>query len=142
MSFSNTLIYKHCQPTMIEFKILAIAAIVTLSTLVWLLVYSRYGIDLTDESYYLIWMSNPWIYPVSASQFGFIYHPLYLLFRGDIILLRQANILITFGLSWVLCMLFFRATNDTNESSLSYSEDIVDSMQNNVQANGEHMSFL
>jgi hypothetical protein len=92
---------------------LATATIVTLITLVWLLVHSRYGIDLTDESYYLIWIANPWIYPVSTTQFGFIYHPLHLLFHGDISLLRQANILIIFGLTWVLCIVFFKAITTT-----------------------------
>ena len=120
MSFSNTIPIKHCQTRKIEFFVLATAVLVTLSTLVWLLIYSRYGIDLTDESYYLIWMSNPWIYPVSTTQFGFIYHPLYLLFHGDITLLRQANILIIFGLAWMLCLVFFRATTDTHEPSWSW----------------------
>jgi hypothetical protein len=120
MGFSNTIKNKPCQPKMIDFLVLATAVIVTSSTIVWLLVYSRYGIDLTDEGYYLLWMSNPWIYPVSVTQFGFIYHPLYLLFHGDITLLRQANILIIFGLAWVLCMVFFRATIDKHVQSLSW----------------------
>ena len=120
MSLSNTPINKHCPLRMIEYLVLATAVLVTVSTLVWLLVYSRYGIDLTDESYYLIWMSNPWIYPVSITQFGFIYHPLYLLFHGDITLLRQANILIIFGLAWILCVVFFRATIDKHAQSLSW----------------------
>ena len=106
---------------MIEYLVLACSVIITLSTLAWLFFYSHYGIDLTDESYYLIWMSNPWNYSASASQFGFIYHPLYLLLRGDITLLRQANILIIFVLAWVLCMVFFRATIDTNRHSLSWN---------------------
>jgi len=66
-------------------------------------------------------MSNPWIYTASATQFGFIYHPLYLLFHGNITLLRQANILIIFGLAWVLCMVVFRATIDAHAQSLSWN---------------------
>jgi hypothetical protein len=106
-------------PKILEIFVLATAAIVTLITLVWLLAHSRYGIDLTDESFYLIWIANPWIYPVSVTQFGFIYHPLHLLFHGDISLLRQANILIIFSLAWVLCVVFFRATiDDAQEKTL------------------------
>ena len=120
MSFSNTLINKQHQPMALDFLVLASAVIVTLSTLIWLLVYSHYGIDLTDESYYLIWMSNPWIYSVSASQFGFIYHPLFLFFHGDIPLLRQANILSIFGLAWLLCVFFFRATINKDAQGLSW----------------------
>jgi hypothetical protein len=104
-----------------EFFVLATAALVTLVTLVWLLAHSRYGINLTDESYYLIWMANPWLYSVSATQFGFIYHPLHLLLHGDISRLRQANILLIFGLAWMLCVAFFRATIDnTDEHALSW----------------------
>jgi len=108
-------------PRILEVFILATAALVTLITLIWLLAHSRYGIDLTDESHYLIWMANPWIYPVSVTQFGFIYHPLHRLFHGDISLLRQANILIIFSLAWVLCVVFFRATvDDAQEKTLSW----------------------
>ncbi len=74
----------------------------TLLVLGWLLKYSTYGIEFTDESFYLVWISNPFIYDVSLTQFGFIYHPLYRLLDGDIAALRQANILMTFGLAWGL----------------------------------------
>ena len=78
----------------------------TLLLIGWLLKYSAYGIDFTDESFYLVWISNPFIYDVSVTQFGFIYHPLYCLLNGDIAVLRQANVLITFGLAWALCYVF------------------------------------
>lgn len=87
---------------------LAFSAIGTVFTLGWLLWYSRYGIDFTDESFYLVWLSNPFNYSVSATQFGFIYHPLYELLDGNIAALRQANILITFCLAWVLGNVFLK----------------------------------
>jgi hypothetical protein len=87
---------------------LIFSAIGTIFTLGWLLWYSNYGIDFTDESFYLVWMSNPFNYSVSASQFGFIYHPLYELLDGNIAALRQANILISFCLSWVLSYVFLK----------------------------------
>ncbi|WP_105430937.1 hypothetical protein [Neorhizobium sp. T6_25] len=74
----------------------------TLAILSWILGYTSYGLDFTDESSYIVWMSNPFNYQVSASQFGFIYRPLYILVGGDIAALRQANIVITFGLGWAL----------------------------------------
>ncbi|MCD4529011.1 MULTISPECIES: hypothetical protein [Pseudomonas] len=79
---------------------ITLSLMATLLTLGWLLTYSAYGIEFTDEGFYLVWISNPFIYDVSLTQFGFIYHPLYLLLGGDITALRQANILITFGLAW------------------------------------------
>lgn len=74
-------------------------------TLLW---FSRYGFDFTDESFYLVWMSSPFNYSVSTTQFGFIYHPLYSIFGGDIAGLRQANIIIIFGLAWCVCDLFLK----------------------------------
>lgn len=72
----------------------------------WLLKYSAYGIDFTDESFYVVWIANPFIYDESTTQFGFVYHPLYRLLGGDIAALRQANILITFAFAWGLTYSF------------------------------------
>lgn len=83
--------------TLIVLCVASTALIVT-----WLIRYSAYGIDFTDESFYLNWMANPFIYHASITQFGFIYHPLYRLLNGDIATLRQANIFLTFGLAWGL----------------------------------------
>jgi hypothetical protein len=86
--------------------LLLASALLTLLSVGWVLNLSHYGIDLTDESFYLVSIANPFLYSVSATQFGFVYHPLYVLFAGDIASLRQANILITFGLSCVLGYVF------------------------------------
>ena len=92
--------------SIVDRLLLLSSAIVTLVALAWVLWYSCYGIDFTDESFYLIWISNPFKYSVSTTQFGFIYHPLYDLLSGDIAALRQVNILITFGLAWALVNVF------------------------------------
>jgi len=57
----------------------------------------RYGLDLSDESFYLAWMRAPSTWRASVLLFGFLYHPLYALCRGDLVLLRQVNLLLTFG---------------------------------------------
>jgi hypothetical protein len=67
--------------------------------------FSAYGIDFTDEGYYLNWISNPFLYKVSLSQFGYIYHPLYNLVDGNIAWLRRLNFLITFALACTLVYL-------------------------------------
>jgi len=86
--------------------------------LIWrLLTYSAYGIDFTDESFYLVWIANPFVYDGSATQFGFVYHPLYRLLNGDIPALRQTNILITFGLAWSLVYLFFASLAESLQQS-------------------------
>lgn len=83
-------------------------ALATALLLAWMLTYARYGLDFTDEGMYLNWISNPFQYDWSISQFGFVYHPLYLLLRGDIAHIRQANILIVFSLSWLLIALMMK----------------------------------
>lgn len=84
-------------------------AIGTLMLLGWLLEFSAYGIDFTDESFYLVWISTPYLYSASTTQFGFVYHPLYQLLGGDITALRQANILITFAFAWGLSQKFLNS---------------------------------
>ncbi|MDR1298560.1 MAG: hypothetical protein LBO05_14635 [Deltaproteobacteria bacterium] len=53
-----------------------------------------YGFDFSDEAYYLLSMRDPWAYDATGSQFGLVYHPLYLLVDGNVGLLRLYNILI------------------------------------------------
>lgn len=98
------------QPEYMAYFVLFTAVLATIVTISWLFIRCRYGFDLTDESFYLISIANPWNYSASVTQFGFIYHPLHLLLHGDVTLLRQSNILITFTLSWILCIVFFRET--------------------------------
>ena len=85
-----------------------ISASCTVTLLVWILWYCRYGIDFKDEGLYLISIANPFNYSISITQFSFIYHPLYKLLQGNIGLLRQANILMTFSLGWVMVDFFFK----------------------------------
>lgn len=84
-------------------------AIGTFLLLGLLLKFSAYGVDFTDESFYLVWISTPFLYSASTTQFGFVYHPLYQLLGGDITALRQANILITFTLAWGLSHTFLNS---------------------------------
>jgi hypothetical protein len=68
----------------------------------WLLLLCNSGFELSDEGFYLNWISDPASYPYSVSQFGFVYHPLYKLVGGDVALLRRANLFISLGLGWLL----------------------------------------
>ena len=73
--------------------------------LYWVFKFSAYGIDFTDEGYYLNWISNPFLYKSSLSQFGYIYYPLYNLVDGNIAWLRRVNFFITFVLACTLVYL-------------------------------------
>lgn len=66
----------------------------------WVLYACGSGIDFTDEGYYLNWIAHPELYAVSHTQFGFLFNPLYHLLGEDLVLLRQANVLIFIGVSW------------------------------------------
>lgn len=52
----------------LQHTLIALCALVTLLVLGWLLKYRPHGIDFTDESFYLVWISNPFIYDVSITQ--------------------------------------------------------------------------
>ncbi|MEA2880826.1 MAG: hypothetical protein QOH32_45 [Bradyrhizobium sp.] len=81
------------------------ATLVLVATMVW---RSRLGFDFTDEGYYLNFIANPRHFPVSPTQFAYIYHPLYRSLGQDIVALRQGNILISFCLAVVLNLCLLR----------------------------------
>ena len=54
----------------------------------------KFGIDISDESFYLSLISNPSLYKTTISQFGFVYNPLFLILNGNIFLLRTINFLL------------------------------------------------
>lgn len=66
--------------------------------------YCRFGFDFTDEGYYMNYIKNPYLYKYTTSQFGYIYHPIYVLLNKDIVLLRQFNIIFTYVLG--ICLFY------------------------------------
>lgn len=82
--------------------VFSLGAACALLMLGWIARYLRRGFDFADEGFYLAWISDPFKYSASITQFGFIYHPLYLLVDGDIALLRQINLVGTFAFAWGL----------------------------------------
>lgn len=90
---------------------LGLCAVATVSLLAWMFHYSQFGIDFTDESFYLVWMSNPFEFSWSLTQFGFVYHPLYRMLDGDIAALRRVNIGLVFGLAWCLTALVMHSAS-------------------------------
>ena len=49
------------------------------------------GYDFTDDAHYLIWVSDPYLYNWSVSEFGFLWNPIYRLAGGDIKIFRLAG---------------------------------------------------
>jgi hypothetical protein len=66
--------------------------------------YAYFGFDTTDDAYYAVMIKDPSLYPATLTQFHFLFHPLYAVSKGDIGLLRQINIAVT----WALCLWLFR----------------------------------
>lgn len=82
---------------------MAVCALAGLGSLLYLLSFCGFGVDFSDEGYYLNMLANPWAYDWSVSQFGFVYHPLYMMLKGNIAGLRAVNLLITFSLVVAVC---------------------------------------
>lgn len=95
---------------------LSFSAASTLVLLVRLLIRCSYGIDITDEGFHLVYIADPCSYDVATTQFAFVYHPLFRFVSGDVVLFRQANTLITFGLAWCFLNLaqIVRTKRDAN----------------------------
>lgn len=91
-------------------SLLALSSVTTAILLAWLLYYSRYGLNLSDESFYLNSIANPFAYPINIppSLFGFVYHWPYQWAGGDIAVLRMANVTLTMALGWSLSFLVIR----------------------------------
>jgi len=79
----------------------------------------RFGIDFADEGFYLNWISSPFTYKTSVSQFGYIYHPIFQIVSGDVALLRQVNLLITYALAFVLTFVFLSTIYGENTLNIA-----------------------
>lgn len=88
--------------------IIFISLIISIYYIYLLLSLTNYGMDLTDEGYHLISISNPYNYKSSVSQFGFFYHPLYILADENVANLRKINLFLYFLLSYLLIFLLFK----------------------------------
>ncbi|MGI9443045.1 MAG: hypothetical protein ACR2N1_11305 [Rubripirellula sp.] len=68
----------------------------------WILKKADHGFDLSDESFYMIWIERPLEYPVSASLFGSVLSIPFACIGDDLVAFRQVNVLTTYGLAFVL----------------------------------------
>lgn len=112
--------------TSVAWIALAISVVASLSLLGWVMLRCQSGFDFTDEGFYLNVISEPWIYRQSTSQFGFVYHPLFRLVGGDIVLLRQANVFVVFVIACVLCFVVLRSvSNHRNNVGISQRIGVI-----------------
>ena len=76
--------------------------LITFVLFLTLLISSFYGLDFSDEGFYLNWIARPELYSASYTHFGYLYNPLYILMGEDVARLRIANMIIIIGLGWAL----------------------------------------
>jgi len=90
----------------VERVLLIASALISSAIFLWVLYFSRYGLDLTDEGFYLNSIRSPSAYNINIppSQFGFVYHWLHHLLDGDIAKLRLVNVSFTGLLAWGLSL--------------------------------------
>lgn len=90
-------------------RIAAILTLFAVATAVAAAVYfARTGFDITDEGYYLASISDPEHYVASLSFFGEMYHPAFVMLRGNIVALRVLSLAVSVTLSIVLSILVVR----------------------------------
>lgn len=77
-----------------------------------------YGVDITDEGFYLAMISTPNSYPETTSHFGYILNLFWRGVDGDVVLFRQLNSIVIFFLAWVLLF----SINVKNKKCLSLPE--------------------
>lgn len=88
-----------------DMALAAIAGLLGVGTVLWVMLWARYGLDFTDEGLYLNFIANPHAYKASTTEFAFIYHPIFLLLGHNIVLLRQFSIVVTSALTVVFLYL-------------------------------------
>lgn len=108
------------KPTIVVARLMQLGVCAaTAGLLGWVLWACGRGFDFTDESFYLVWLHSPYAYSSSITQFGFLYRPLDWLLGGNVALLRQANVLLTFGLAWIAASLFLSWVTDGSVAKTS-----------------------
>ncbi|MDE1327135.1 hypothetical protein [Vibrio aestuarianus] len=85
--------------------------------------YNQYGLDFTDEGFYLNWVSNPYLYSYSVTQFGFVLNPIFEFLERDLVLFRIVSNVISFILMGVLSFLLMAPSYDSGK--MSKSERII-----------------
>lgn len=85
--------------------------------LVWMLGWTSYGLDLSDEGSYLNWIYAPHLYRTSITQYGYVYHYLFHPFLDDISLLRIANLILTLALGTLFGFVLLLRFDPGSESS-------------------------
>jgi hypothetical protein len=97
-------------PVLLDRTLLVLSPATTSILFGWVLYYSNYGLNPSDEGFWLNSMANPFAYLVRIPPnfYDFIYHWPYQWVGGDIAVLRMVNVTLTMALAWILSLLTVR----------------------------------
>ena len=90
MQKSRTFLSEPATPELLRWVIATIGAMAA-ALILFVISSSSAGFDFSDEGYYLNSLADPWHFPASETQFGFIYHPLFELLGKDVAALRYLS---------------------------------------------------
>ena len=109
----------------LESLITAVAIlVVSLAEFTLIFTTAKHGFDFTDEGYYLNWFSYPYLYKESASQFGFLFHPIFQAVGSDVCVFRRLNALAIMLVALTFSITLIRTTH----SSAAYSPFLLFSL--------------
>lgn len=74
----------------------------SLGFMAWVLWLCQFGVDLTDEGFYLNTLRNPKMYLETTSYFGFVYQIMFKILGGNVIELRQVMLILLLIISWLI----------------------------------------
>lgn len=108
-------------------KIISLFSLIAVIAGIFLLsYYAQYGLDMTDEAFYLAHIASYQDYAFWPSSFGAVFHPLFMLVGQDLILLRYLVLGLVFVLAWLLVSLLLkRFTLFSSETSIGKSPLIL-----------------
>ena len=86
---------------------------------------ANYGIDFSDEGFYLNWASYRYEYPTTTTYFGFLTGFIFDLLKEDIVNFRIFNICTSFILGLSAIFISYRTSLNKNLSSIDFSSVLL-----------------
>ena len=115
----------HLSRSMCNFTLAFLWLIFSAIVLIIMAHTSVYEHSFSDELYYFSVISNPFNFLVSIRQFGYIYYPFYKILNGNMVHLREFNLLLTYVLGFFCCRQFINILPNKNTLKLTYNQDII-----------------
>ena len=90
------------KPRLVTIAMTVVLLLETCLILGWVLAKADHGLDLSDESFYLLCIESPGEYPISVSEFGRVLSIPHAALGANLVSFRQLNLVATYGLALVV----------------------------------------